>query len=124
MRPVLISEVDMTIFTVAERPTFTAPVEFSIPGNADDGAPEIHKVVIEFTRLKRSELLAFVQKETQNIVDDVKPLVVGWRNILDDQGQPVPFTFENRDRLFEITQVPNAVLSAFLSHCREAVRKN
>lgn len=112
----------MTIFQAAARPTFTAPVEITVPGIEDDGAPETHQVVIEFKRLPRKQLDAFQQRDVV-YVDAAKDVVVGWR-LLDSQGEDIPFSPDMLDALLDIAGAPRAIFEAFVRHSYGAARKN
>ncbi len=113
----------MTLFVKAARPTFTAPVEISVAGEGDDGVPEKHTVVMEFRRLKRTELAEFLKRETHDM-DAIKQMVTGWRNLPDGQGGTVPFTPEHLDALFEIPWAPQAILNTIVNQGMGASRKN
>ena len=55
----------------------------------------------------------------------ISAIVKGWEAIGDEQGQPLPFTAENRDALAKHVGFANAVLTAYMQAARgEAAEKN
>lgn len=111
------------IFEAAARPTFTAPVEITMPGNGDDGAPEKHTVVIEFKRLPRKDLDALQLGEVV-FAEVAKDVVTGWRGLLDTQSVAVPFSAEMLDALLAVPGAPRAIWLTFMEYSYGAVRKN
>ncbi|MCC6195718.1 MAG: hypothetical protein IT518_14740 [Burkholderiales bacterium] len=91
-------------------PTFWALVECEFA--AENGGTLTLKFEAEFRRLLRTEYDAFVERwaKTRDDSDDgidrtvaaLTEIIVGWRGVPGDDGQPLPFTVEHlRDAVDE-----------------------
>lgn len=103
------------MFKLTPDPTFTAPVDIHVPGQADPA-----RVEIEFRRLTRTGIAALMQSiPGREDGDVIAEIVAGW------SGVDAPFSAQALATL--VDNYPAAALAiyeTFLSENGEARRKN
>lgn len=96
----------MTSFRFNPRPTTWITVRLTVP--SDDGLQQ---------QSFRAQFLILPAKERQAIADDpraaLRKIWLGWENIVDVEGTPVPFSETARDQLMEYDYVTIGVASAY-----------
>lgn len=111
--------------------TFCWPVVVEIP--ADGGKYEKHQFDAEFKHLSTSRFEALSEELRNGDKTDrqlAEEVLVGWKNIKDEDDQELLFTPENRDRLLEVPGVLRGITAAFIDAttgkgaATKAARKN
>jgi hypothetical protein len=93
--------------------TFTWPVKVNLP--KDGGGYEVGTFDAEFKRLPRSrveEIGKQVLSGDLSGIDAVREILVGWGGVTGD-GDEVPFSESNRERLLEIPGVAVSIFNVF-----------
>ena len=106
------------MFDIDHQPVFHRRVSINVPGagKEDFGAA--------FTALPVSEQAQFDLGTTDGTRDFLSRAIVGLDDIVDHQGEPVPFSFELRDRLLDKGWTRQPLFDAYVAGLAEAVRGN
>lgn len=104
--------------------TISDRIQFKVAGTTttETGAQEAFEFHLTARRLLQDELsrrLPEVAEGREPVDDFLASVLEGWRGVLDDEGQPVPFTPEGLRALFN--HVPGSAglaLAAYLEHVR------
>jgi hypothetical protein len=80
-----------------------------------------------FKRISQSRL-AEIQKQIEageiRDVDLAREVLVGWKGVVDSDGNDVPFSESARDQLLDISMVATGVVISFMQSLTGAKRKN
>ncbi len=106
------------------------PVNFSMP--VDDGKHEKVKFKCKFKRIKQTEVEKYQQKFTTTDLkvmfeaarECAKKVVVGWTDVMDEEGNQIEYNEANLNELLEIPTLAIAVSTAYINSLTEAKRKN
>ena len=113
-------------FVISKPATFFWPVKVELA--VDNGKYEKQSFDAEFKRLPQSKIEEIVGKiRSEEITSDVllaRDLIVGWRGVLDDQGNEVPFSEAMKDQLLDVPTVASSIVSAFFEATTKAKLKN
>lgn len=113
------------MFKIVQSPTYTWPVTFNIP--VDGGRAEKQTFDGMFKRISQSRIEELrLQIERGEITDSnlAREVLVGWKGVLDDSGEEMPFSEGARDMLLDVPLVASAVVVSFLESLSGARRKN
>lgn len=100
---------------------FWYPVKVTILG--EDGASTAHEFEARFKRLGREDLNAVMT--TPDDLALMRENLLGWRGVVDDAGNPLPFDDANRENLLNLWPVLPALAKAFVeAHSPEGRAKN
>ena len=100
-------------FKLKQSDTFCWPVKVTVP--RDGGDFEVGTFDAIFKRLPRSEaelLGTRVMSGDLSGLDAVRSILVGWKGVL-DEGDEIPFSETNREKLLEVTGVAVALFRVF-----------
>lgn len=92
------------------------PVKISVP--VDGGKHEEKTIDLKFKRLPQSEYdkaLDEIAKGNIKSIEFAKSLIVGWKNVVDEENAEVPFSDESLNLFLEI---PNAAIMVFKEYNR------
>lgn len=107
---------------IGQSDAFWYPAKVSILN--EDGQTENFEFEAKFKRLGREALDGI----TKTYADDValmRDVLVGWRGVVDENGDPLPFTDENREAVLNLWPVQPALSRAFKdAHSPEGRAKN
>lgn len=109
-------------FIVSSRPSYTWPVTYSMP--VDGGKYEKHTFDIEFKRLPQSEVKKWLETEDKTDSDMARVIVMGWKGILDENKQEIPFSQSELDKLLELPRFAVCITTAYLKSIGDAPVKN
>ena len=121
-------------FVLKQSATYTWPVTLVLP--VDGGRREKHTFDGEFRRLPQTRIneiirLARLQErgeispdEELKDVEAVKEILAGWSNVVDDDGQEVPFSEAALCQLAEIPTVAGQIVRTWFDSLEVAKRKN
>ena len=70
------------------------------------------------------ELIAKQERGRATDVDVVKEILVGWKGIVDDQENEIPFSIKARDQLLDVVGVASVLGEIFFESRARAKRKN
>jgi hypothetical protein len=119
---------------LTQSPTYKWPVKITIP--TDDGTATF-TFHAEFRRLKQSRLTELIDASQRkargeeidadldmNDLELLSEFIVGWSDVLDDDGEQVPFDRGNLAKLAELATAPNQILEQYAASLRGAKVKN
>ena len=112
------------MFKLDQSESFSWPVEVLIAG--DGGKFNKAAFDVEFKRVEESRLQEIALAVARDDMDDrdvVKEVVVGWGGITDN-GEAVPFSPANLDRVLEFPGVARAIARSFVAAHRGVAAKN
>lgn len=113
------------MFVLDKSPSYSWPVQTEVASN--NGKFETETFDVNFKRVTESEKMQFFGAETVQRHTDVeicKKVVVGWKGVTDENGNEIPFSQENLDKLLEIPKVSSFIVIAFLESLAGARVKN
>jgi len=121
-------------FVLKQSATYTWPITLVLP--VDGGRREKHTFDGEFRRLPQTrinEIVKLAQLQDRGMLADdeelrdqdaAKEILAGWSNIVDDQGQEIPFSDAAVNQLLEIPTIAGQVVRAWFDSLEVAKRKN
>lgn len=108
-------------FVLQQKPTYTWPVVLLIP--TDGGQKEKHTFDAVFNRLDQdriNEIVKLARISTRSTYDEEAPelvdkevakeILADWKGIVDDKGEPVPFSSSTVDRLLRLPTVASQIV--------------
>lgn len=113
------------MFTLDLSDTFWWPVTFSVP--SDNGKHVKHSFEVEFKRLSTDQIEDLQQRaRTERLRDDqvAAELVVGWRGVVDRDGNAIPYTGPHVKRALNVSGLGTAIVAAYFRAQTEAPAKN
>lgn len=121
-------------FVLKQSDTYTWPVTLVIP--VDGGRREKHSFDAEFKRLPQTRINEIIKQakamERGRLSDDemledqtaCAEILVGWSNVVDDDGQEIPFSQKAVDQLLELPTIAGQIVRAWFESLETAKRKN
>jgi hypothetical protein len=121
-------------FVLKQSDTYTWPVTLVIP--VDGGRREKHSFDAEFKRLPQTRINEIIRQakamERGRLSDDemledqtaCAEILVGWSNVVDDDGQEIPFSQKAVDQLLELPTIAGQIVRAWFESLETAKRKN
>ncbi len=106
------------MFKISKKTTFTWPVTVQVP--QDGGVFKPYEFIAEFKMQTQSEIDALLELSKANDKDMLKAVLVGWDQVQDSDGNPLPFSEESLSTLTDITYVRTGLVKSFF----EAVSGN
>lgn len=113
------------MFVLKQAGSYEWTVEVKFPVSGDKYNKETFKT--EFKRLSEDrlkEILLQVEKGEMGDKDLVKEVVLGWKEVNDDKGNPIEFSEAALEALLKIHPVAFAISRAFMDSLAGAKRKN
>ena len=103
------------------------PVAFTLAG--DNGAMQEFTFTAQFRQLPQREIDALFEKlkETPPQISDtdiVKQVLIGWRDVQDESGQPVPFNNDSLDTLLDYPRARAGIARAYFESVVGKAEKN
>ncbi len=116
------------MFVLQDTHEFDWPVEISMPAGINgDGTPrwESHTITARFKALPLADAMErLAVREGQAGEPLLNEALIGWDGVGGEDGEPLPFSDENRRRLLGVGYVATAVLDAYLEAIAGRPRKN
>lgn len=116
------------MFKLNPAPVFAAVVALSVPGAAAAAAIEMtfkHKGRTALDAWMKKPALLRVEGKSISDAEYLAEVVVGWSGVKDDDGNDVPFTVENLEKLIEAYPASGQeIFSAYVAQLTEARAKN
>ena len=121
-------------FVLKQSDTYTWPITLVLP--VDGGRREKHTFDGEFKRLPQTRINEIVRQaramergrlnedEVLEDQDAASEILVGWSNVVDDDGNEIPFSTKSLDQLLEIPTVAGQIVRAWFESLEVAKRKN
>jgi hypothetical protein len=120
-------------FVLKQKDSYTWPVPLLLPG--DGGRREKNTFEAEFKRLSQSRLKEIgrtaraiekgeADEDEMDVQTMAKEMLIGWSGVVDDAGEPVPFSVAALSQLLEIPSVAAQIVRAFYESYEDAKRKN
>jgi len=103
------------MFSIAQKDHFTYPVKVEIV--ADGGKRHSYGFDATFRRLSREEFLTVTKRAQAAELDDaelIRDVLLGWKGIEDEKGEPLPYSEEAREALLDVWPVLPALVNAFI----------
>lgn len=107
------------MFKIAKEPTFTRKVTICVPVN---GGHSNQTMDVTFRVVPTDKLSDLNGNEGQ--VEDLKAIIVSLDDLVDDGGQPVPYSEAIRDQLIAVPYVRIALLQAYIEATTKAKAGN
>ncbi|HYC03717.1 MAG TPA: hypothetical protein VED40_10510 [Azospirillaceae bacterium] len=101
------------MFRIQVDQTYPFPVDVRVPSDAAPGQFATHRFTALFRVLPTDEARALLAKPDSLDRDLLGQVLVGWRDVADEDGQPLPFGDEARDRLCRDPRVQAALVDAY-----------
>lgn len=117
-------------FVLKQSDTYMWPVTLVIP--VDGGRREKHSFDAEFKRLSQTRINEIVRQakgtsEEEATLEDqtaCAEILVGWSNVVDDDGQDIPFSQKSLGQLLELPTIAAQIIRAWSESLEVAKRKN
>lgn len=121
-------------FVLKQSDTYTWPITLVLP--VDGGRREKHTFDGEFKRLPQTRINEIVRQaramergrlnedEVLEDQDAASEILVGWSNVVDDDGNEIPFSTKSLDQLLEIPTVAGQIVRSWFESLEVAKRKN
>lgn len=109
------------MFTLQTRPEFTHKVKVSVPVA---GGHESHIFTARFRALTVSEAGRHDTMTVEGTNAYLREILVGWDEVIDPEGDPIPFNDETRDRMIDVPFVRVALLETYNAAMMGAKRGN
>lgn len=117
------------MFKISTSPTYVAPVKFSVLNEAGKKVHQSFDAV--FRRVSSTELEDMRRRATLEDVaermgdrDVVNSVLVGWKGVLDEDGNEMPFTPENMNAVLDVHPLPQMISASFFASISLAALKN
>jgi hypothetical protein len=98
-------------------------VEFPVDGGRVE-KQTFDGVFKRLTQSRLAEIQAAITKDEMRDVDLAREVLVGWKGVVDGDGDEVPFSESARDQLLDIPLVASSIVIAFMNSLTGAKRKN
>lgn len=113
------------MFVLKKVVTYFWPVKFEVPQSG--GTHKKETLNIEFKRIPQSEIKKLLEGEADKPATDVefsKAVVVGWKDVQDEDGSPIEFSSESLQQILEVPMVAKSVVSSYLESIAGSKVKN
>lgn len=114
------------MFKIAPTDHFWWPVKVSLPAEKG-GRYDTHSFKVKYSRLTQARLTEIQGMVGKGMFTDrefAREIVLDWEEVNDENGAPMPFNEQTRDRVLDIPLVQAAIINAYNDALREATRKN
>ena len=122
-------------FVLKQSDTYTWPITLVIP--VDGGRREKHTFDGEFKRLPQTRINEIVRiaraternrfDAEEEVLEDqaaCAEILVCWSNVVDDDGNEIPFSVSALDQLLELPTIAGQIVRAWFESLEVAKRKN
>lgn len=113
------------MFKLAQSTSYKWSVKVELP--VDGGKFEKATFDAEFKRLSQSrinELRTQMEAPRYTETELAKEVLIGWSGVVDGDGNEIPFSEGNRDKLLDVPMVAVAIGMSFFESLAGAKRKN
>ena len=112
------------MFVINNTGTYKWGVTVNIPTDGGIFQPQTFTAI--FKRVTVTELKDLIEKEKSNDNELAKTILVGWEDVVNAEGQNIPFSEEALQLLLETPTVPAAICISFMDSISgdAAKRKN
>ena len=111
------------MFTLKKDLTFRQPVRVRPPGAIDEPAQEFTAILRQLP-VSRLAALAAGGGSLDELQATLREVLVGWDGVVDETGEPVPFSAERAQELLEIPAVLRALAEAMATGLADLRQKN
>lgn len=109
------------MFVLSKKASFSWPVKIKVP--VDNGKHEEKKISLVFKYMTKSALKELIN--TAKSDDEFcKEIIVGWKDVQDESGNPLEFSAENLALVLDIPAMDKAIAEAYLKSYDQAATKN
>lgn len=114
------------MFSIARSETYSWPVEVEYP--VKPGVKKKESFEVEFRRLSQSKIKELLAQINEGKIEDdlvvARELVVGWKGVVDESKEEVPFSEAALGSILDIPGVGSAIVASFFESLRDGKRKN
>lgn len=113
------------MFKIGLSDNYRWPVKVVVP--TDDGKTLTQDFTAVFKRITQTQVEAFTADLIAAKITDkdiVKQVLIGWQNIVDDNGNQVPFSETLRDQILDGAGIATQIGAIFLDSFRTGREKN
>lgn len=111
------------MFVISQSATYRYPVKFHSPKEDGTGNDE-NSFTAVFKRLSVPEIQELTGRRNLDDITFAKAVMVGWADVVDENGNPVPFSTHMFETLLNKLGFARAVTRAFTESLEDAPRKN
>jgi hypothetical protein len=115
------------MFVLSQSATYSWPVEVSLPTNGGKHEKQTFDAIFKrITQKRLKEYLEPVDPDDKTLTDEslCREVLAGFKGIVDDKGEQVPFSETALEELLNIPQVAKAIAVAYLQSVSGAKAKN
>lgn len=113
------------MFKIIQPTEYSWGITVELP--ADGGRVEKQTFDGIFKRVSQTrlgEIQKSIEANEMRDIDLAREVLIGWKGVVDGNGEEVPFSESARDQLLDIPMVAAAVVIAFMQSITGAKRKN
>lgn len=113
------------MFVIKKVESYFWPVKVELP--KDGGSYQKHEFQAHFKRITQSQLKILLEGEGDKNPTDkefCKSVVIGWKDILDEEKNPIEFSDESLETLIEIPSVAKTIVVSYLDSIAGSKVKN
>lgn len=114
------------MFKIGKKDEFWYPVRVESPD--ENGKPRTETFDAQFRRYTREQFADVMERAGSGSMDDLalaRDVLIGWRNVQDDDGGALAYSDDNREILLNVWPVLPAVVSAWIeAHSPKGRAKN
>jgi hypothetical protein len=113
------------MFKMSQSETYTWPTKVESP--ISGGKSESQQFDVEFKRLPQSRINEVKKSAMEGTIHDLEfcqEIMVGWKDVFDENGKEVPFSATSRDKFLDIANVAKSIVRAFFESLDGAKIKN
>jgi hypothetical protein len=113
------------VFKLAQSNDYFWPVSISYP--AENGRTEKATFDAKFRRISQSridEIQKAARSDELRDGDLIKEVLIGWKGVVDDSGEEIPFSESARDQLLNVPMMSYQIAVSFMGSLTGAQRKN
>jgi hypothetical protein len=113
------------MFVLKKIDSYLWPVKIELP--KDGGSYHKHTFQALFKRIPQSELKKLIEGEVEKAPTDnefCKAVMIGWKDIKDEESNDVEYSEENLEKLLEIPMVAKTIVTTYLDSIAGSKVKN
>ncbi len=113
------------MYVIKKSDNYYWPISVDRPVNA--GTKDSFTFDALFRRLSQSELDAYAIKAEKFVIRDIdiaRDVLVGWKDVQNEQGEDMPFTTDTKEALLDQPMVASAIVNFYYESLAQGKRKN
>ena len=111
-------------FVLDQRPFYKWKVDINVVVDGKESTESFIALFKNVTQSRFKEMIKMVEDKQIDDVDVAKEVLLGWEDLVDSEGQEVPFNKNTLNQLLEVRGFATAVGFAFMESNEEIFVKN